>query len=60
MDQFYKDLKVLGMSVEYELNEWIKEKLDDRELVESVKNWLLLFQAVIILIQLLSLDRTAK
>lgn len=60
MDQFYEDLKKIGMSVEYELNQAIKEKLDDPELVESVKLWLELLQAVMCFLQLLSLAEALK
>jgi hypothetical protein len=55
MDLFYEELKKLGMSVEYELNQWIVGKLDDPEVVAAVKGWLELFQTVLEFIQLLSL-----
>ncbi|MCR8847848.1 hypothetical protein NQ095_05475 [Rossellomorea sp. SC111] len=60
MDQFYEDLKKIGMRVEYELNQAVKEKLDDPELVETVKLWLELLQAVMCFIQLLSLAQALK
>jgi hypothetical protein len=55
MDQFYEELKKIGMSVEYEWNQWIVGKLDEPEVVAAVKEWLELFQAVLVFIQLLSL-----
>ncbi|UXH43469.1 hypothetical protein N5C46_17620 [Rossellomorea vietnamensis] len=58
MDLFYEELKKIGMSVEYELNQWIVGKLDDPELVAVVKQWLELFQTVLAFIQLLSLLQT--
>lgn len=53
MDPFYEDLKKLWMSVEYELNQAIKEKLDDPVFVESVKQWLQLFHVIVNLFQTL-------
>ncbi|WGG45198.1 hypothetical protein [Rossellomorea sp. DA94] len=58
MDLFYEELKKIGMSVEYELNQWIVGKLDDPEVVAVVKQWLELFQTVLVFIQLLSLLQT--
>ncbi|WP_406686243.1 hypothetical protein [Rossellomorea vietnamensis] len=58
MDLFYEELKKIGMSVEYEWNQWIVGKLDDPELVAVVKQWLELFQTVLAFIQLLSLLQT--
>ncbi|QHE63165.1 hypothetical protein FHE72_20735 [Rossellomorea vietnamensis] len=55
MDLFYEELKKIGMSVEYELNQWIVGKLDDPEVVAVVKQWLELVQTVLEFIQLLSL-----
>ncbi|CAN7205337.1 hypothetical protein [Rossellomorea sp. LjRoot5] len=55
MDLFYEELKKIGMSVEYELNQWVVGKLDDPEVVAAVKQWLELFQTVLEFIQLLSL-----
>lgn len=61
MDPFYEDVKKLWMSVEYELNQAIKEKLDDPEYVEYVNQWLQLFHMVVIFFQLLSItDATIK
>ena len=58
MDLFYEELKKIGMSVEYELNQWIVGKLDDPEVVAVVKQWLELVQTVLEFIQLLSLLQT--
>ncbi|MEI2664798.1 hypothetical protein [Rossellomorea sp. LJF3] len=58
MDQFYEELKKIGMSVEYELNQWIVGKLDEPEVVAAVKRWLELFLTVLEFIQLLSLLQT--
>ncbi|OXS58477.1 hypothetical protein B0G93_11420 [Bacillus sp. V-88] len=58
MDLFYEELKKIGMSVEYELNQWIVGKLDDPEVVAAVKGWLELFQTVLEFIQFLSLLQT--
>ncbi|UTE77277.1 hypothetical protein [Rossellomorea sp. KS-H15a] len=55
MDLFYEELKKIGMSVEYELNQWIVGVLDDPEVVAVVKQWLELVQTVLEFIQLLSL-----
>jgi hypothetical protein len=55
MDLFYEELKKIGMSVEYELNQWIVGKLDDPEVVAVVKQWLELVQTVLEFIQLLFL-----
>lgn len=55
MDLFYEELKKIGMSVEYELNQWIVGMLDDPEVVAVVKQWLELVQTVLEFIQLLSL-----
>ncbi|WP_201716013.1 hypothetical protein [Rossellomorea arthrocnemi] len=60
MDQFYEELKKLWMSVEYELNQSIKEKLDDPGLVESITLCLEWFQVVIGYIQLLSLAQSIR
>ncbi|MBN8193912.1 hypothetical protein JI667_17320 [Bacillus sp. NTK074B] len=61
MDPFYEDVKKLWMGVEYELNQAIKEKLDDPEYVEYVNQWLQLFHMVVIFFQLLSItDATIK
>jgi hypothetical protein len=58
MDLFYEELKKIGMSVEYEWNQWIVGKLDEPEVVAAVKRWLELFQTVLAFIQLLSLLQT--
>ncbi|MCC5802119.1 hypothetical protein [Rossellomorea vietnamensis] len=55
MDLFYEELKKIGMSVEYELNQWIVGVLDDPEVVAAIKQWLELVQTVLEFIQLLSL-----
>ncbi|MGG3912634.1 hypothetical protein [Rossellomorea vietnamensis] len=58
MDQFYEELKKIGMSVEYEWNQWIVGKLDQPEVIAAVKRWLELFQTVLEFIGLLSLLQT--